>query len=123
MNAPTVEDSAWKGGRYRWKIENEGFKRPQNSGRNLDHGYSTDPDKWQAYYHLLPIAFILIQLLKRGRRLRRRAAAAGRTVLQGFGSLKNLAGRLLESIRYTIWPEASYDPRAAARLHIGLDSS
>jgi hypothetical protein len=123
VNAKTVEDIAWKGGRYRWKIENEGFNRQKNSGLNLEHVYSTDPEKWKGYYYLLQIAFILIQLLERGSLLRRLAAAAGRTVLQWFGSLKNIARRLLESLRYTIWPEASYDAQAAARLHIGLDSS
>jgi hypothetical protein len=41
----TVEAIAQKGGRDRWKIENEGFNRQKNSGLNLPHVYSTDPDK------------------------------------------------------------------------------
>ena len=123
VNAKTVEDSAWKGGRYRWKIENEGFNRQKNRGRNLEHVYRTDPEKWKAYYYLLQIAFSLIQLLERGSLLRRLAAAAGRTVLQWFGRLKNIARRLLESIRYGVGPEGSYDAHAAARWHSGLDSS
>lgn len=123
VSAKTVEDIAWKGGRYRWKIENEGFNRQKNSGLNLEHVYSTDPEKWKAYYYLLQIAFIIIQLLERGSLLRRLAGDAGRTVLQLFGSLKNIARRLLESLRYCVWPEGSYDAEAAARLHISLDSS
>jgi hypothetical protein len=123
VSAKTVEDIAWKGGRYRWKIENEGFNRQKNSGLNLEHVYSTDPEKWKAYYYLLQIAFILIQLLERGSLLRRLAATAGRSVVQWFGSLKNIARRLLESLRYTVWPQESYDPAAAANLHISLDSS
>jgi hypothetical protein len=42
---------------------------------------------------------------------------------QWFGSLKNIARRLLESLRNTVWPEASYDAHAAAWLHIGPDTS
>jgi hypothetical protein len=57
----TVEEIAEKGGRYRWKIENEGFNRQKNSGLNLCHVYSTDPEKGQAYYYLLQIAFIVTQ--------------------------------------------------------------
>jgi hypothetical protein len=41
----TVEEIAQQGGRYRWKIENEGFNRQKNSGLNLEHVYSIDPDK------------------------------------------------------------------------------
>ena len=119
----TVVDIATKGGRYRWKIENEGFNRQKNSGLNLEHVYSTDPEKLQAYYHLLQIAFILVQLLERGSLLRRLAEAYGKSPVQLFGSLRNIARRLLESLRYCEWPETSYDARAAAGLHIGLDTS
>jgi hypothetical protein len=117
-----VEEIAWKGGQYCWKIENEGFKRQKNSGLNLEHVYSTDPEKWKAYDYLLQIAFILIQLLEQGSLLRR-LAPPGRTVLQWLGSLKNIARRLLESLHHVAWPEASYDAQAAARVPIGLDTS
>ena len=40
-----------------------------------------------------------------------------------FGSLKNVARRLLESVRYVTWEEAWFDPRQAGQLHISLDSS
>ncbi len=62
---------------HRWKVENEGFNRQKNSGLNLEHVYSIDPEKWKAYYLLLQIAFILVQLLERGSLLRRLAAEAG----------------------------------------------
>jgi hypothetical protein len=123
VSAKTVAVIAQKGGRSRWKIENEGFNRQKNSGLNLQHVFSIDPDKWQAYYYLLQIAFILTQLLERGSLLRRLAAAQGRTPRQLFGSLKNIARRLLEALRYVAWPAAAFDARAAARLHIGLDTS
>jgi hypothetical protein len=44
------------------KIENEGFNRQKNSGLNLEHAYSIDPEKMRAYYYLLQIAFMLTQL-------------------------------------------------------------
>ena len=40
-----------------------------------------------------------------------------------FGSLKNVARRLLDSVRFVAWDEAWFDPRQAAGLRIGLDSS
>jgi hypothetical protein len=122
VSARTVAAIAQKGGRYRWKIENEGFNRQKNSGLNLGHVFSTDPDKWQAYYLLLQIAFILTQLLERGSLLRRLAAEPGRTTRQRFGSWQNIARRLLEGLRYFAWPEDSFDAAAAARLHISLDT-
>jgi hypothetical protein len=119
----TVAEIAQKGGRDRWKVENEGFNRPKNSGLNLEHVYSTDPEKWKAYYLLLQIAFVLVQLLERGSLLRRLAEEAGRPVWQLFGSLKNVARRLLESVRFVAWEEDWFEARTAARLRIGLDSS
>ena len=124
VSAKTVEDIARKGGRYRWKIENEGFNRQKNSGLNLAHVYSTDPEKWKAYYYLLQIAFVIVQLLERGSLLRRLAQQQGkRTAVALFGSLKNIARRLLESVRQRRWPEASYDTTRAAALHIGLEDT
>jgi hypothetical protein len=119
----TVEEIAQKGGRDRWKVENEGFNRQKNSGLNLEHVYSTDPEKWKAYYLLLQIAFILVQLVERGSLLRRLAAEVGRPVWKLFGSLKNVARRLLDSVRFVAWEEAWFDPQSAAALRIGLDSS
>ena len=123
VNRKTVEEVAQKGGRYRWKVENEGFNRQKNSGLNLEHVYSTDPEKWKAYYLLLQIAFIVVQLLERGSLLRRLAEEWGRPVWKLFGSLRNVARRLLESVRFVRWEEGWFDPRLAGKLRIGLDSS
>lgn len=119
----TVEDIAQKGGRYRWKIENEGFNRQKNSGLNLEHVYSSHPENWKIYYLLLQIAFLLTQLLERGSLLRRLAAETGRPFWKLFGSLKNVARRLLDSVRFVVWEEAWFDPRQADQLRIELDSS
>jgi len=119
----TVEEIAQKGGRYRWKVENEGFNRQKNSGLNLEHVYSTDPENWKVYYALLQIAFILVQLLERGSLLRRLAAEVGRPFWKLFGSLKNVARRLLDSVRFVVWEESWFDPAQASKLRIELDTS
>jgi hypothetical protein len=119
----TVVEIAQRGGRDHWKVENEGFNRQKNSGLNLEHVYSIDPEKWKSYYLLLQIAFILVQLLERGSLLRRLAATRGRSVQQLFGSLKNVARRLLESVRYSRWEEEWFAAAEAGKLRIGLDSS
>ena len=119
----TVEDIAQKGGRYRWKIENEGFNRQKNSGMNLEHVYSIDPENWKVYYLLLQIAFLLMQLLERGSLLRRWAAEAGRPFWKLFGSLKNVARRLLDSVRFVAWEENWFAPHQTGKLRIELDSS
>ena len=119
----TVEEIAQQGGRHRWKVENEGFNRQKNSGLNLEHVYSIDPENWKAYYLLLQIAFVLTQLLERGSLLRRLALACGRPFWQLFGSLKNVARRLLDSIRFVAWQESWFDAAVAKKLRIELDSS
>jgi hypothetical protein len=119
----TVEAIAQQGGRDRWKVENEGFNRQKNSGLNLEHVYSIDPEKWKAYYLLLQIAFILMQLVERGSLLRRLAAELGRPFWKLFGSLKNVARRLLDSVRFALWEEAWFDPVEASKLRLGLDDT
>jgi len=119
----TVEEIAQKGGRYRWKVENEGFNRQKNSGLNLGHVYSIDPEKWKQYYVILQIAFVIVQLLERGSLLRRLSEEAGRPVWKLFGSLKNVARRLLDSVRFVAWEEDWFDPGQAAQVRISLDTS
>jgi hypothetical protein len=123
VGCKTVAAIAQQGGRYRWKIENEGFNRQKNSGLNLEHVYSSDPENWKVYYLLLQIAFLLTQLLERGSLLRRLATEAGRPFWKLFGSLKNVARRLLDSVRFVAWEESWFDPRQAGALRIELDSS
>jgi hypothetical protein len=122
VNHATVLEVATKGGRHRWHIENQGFNTQKNSGLNLEHAYSHV--HWAAYYFLLQIAHLLLQLLEKGSLLRQLAQEQGkRTALELFGSLKNMAQRLLESLRYQRWPEEAFErPRRASR-QIRLDSS
>jgi hypothetical protein len=123
VNRKTIEQIAQKGGRQRWKIENEGFNRQKNSELNLEHVYSIDPENWKIYYLVLQIAFILVQLLERGSLLRRLAEEVGRPFWKLFGSLKNVARRLLDSVRFVVWQDDWFDPKQARKLRIKLDTS
>ena len=123
VNHTTVVAVATRGGRQRWHIENQGFNTQKNSELNLEHAYSHGP-QWAAYYYLLQIAHLLLQLVEKGSLLRKLARQQGRrTAVELFGSLKNMAQRLLESLRYTRWPEEAFAAAEAARMQIRLDSS
>jgi hypothetical protein len=119
----TVAEIAQKGGRDRWKVENEGFNRQKNSGLNLEHVYSIDPEKWKAYYLLLQIAFLITQLLERGSLLRRLADEMGRPFWKLFGSLQNVARRLLDSMRFVAWDDTWFDPAQTDKMRITLNDS
>jgi hypothetical protein len=123
VDAHTVEDIAIKGGRHRWHIENQGFNRQKNSGFNLEHVFSIDPENLKAYYYLLQIAHMIQQLVEAGSLLRNLAAEFGRTPMQLFGSLKNLARRMLDAFRYMVLNDQAFDPLHAASIQIRLDSS
>ncbi len=118
----TVVAVASHGGRERWREENEGFNIKKNSGLNLEHAYSHTC--WPAYYFLLQIAHLLLQLVEKGSLLRHLAQEQGkRPAVELFGSLKNLAQRLLESLRYMRWPDEAFDRMGASGIQIRLDSS
>jgi hypothetical protein len=121
----TVVEVAVRGGRGRWCIENEGFNAQKNSELNLEHAYSEGQEQLRAFYYLLQIAHLMMQLVEKGSLLRRLAAESGRTVLGLFGSLKNVAKRLLDSLRFTSWPEECCGAAGGRGLQIrlGLDSS
>jgi len=116
IQAETVAALANRGGRCRWKIENEGFNIQKNGGFNLEHAYSTKDHQIKQFYILMQLAHLILQLLERGSLL-------SRDCKKLFGSLRNLARRLAESIRhYLIQPEA-LDVAAAACIQIRLDTS
>jgi hypothetical protein len=122
VNRDTVVEVATRGGRERWREENEGFNAQKNGGLNLEHAYSHTC--WAAYYFLLQMAHLLLQLVEKGSLLRQLAQQQGkRTAVALFGSLRNMAQRLLESLRYRLWEDEAFDVKAAAGIQIRLDSS
>src|SRR5262245_34059173 len=97
VDRQTVVEVATEGGRERWRAENEGFNTQKNSGLNLEHAYSHTG--WAAYYFLLQIAHLLLQLVEKGSLLRHLAREQGkRAAVELYGSLKNMAQRLLDKI-------------------------
>lgn len=121
VNRDTVREVSTTGGRQRWHIENQGFNTQKNSGLNLEHAYSHRA--WAAFYLLLQIAHMLLQLVEKGSLLRQLARQNGqRSTLAFFGSLKNIAQRLLDSVRYLRWPEEVFERASAAKIQIRLDS-
>lgn len=104
-----------RGGRCRWKIENEGFNIQKNNGFNLEHAYSINDCAMKDFYILMQIAHVILQLLERGRLF-------GRDPKQLFGSLIDLARRLAESIRNMVIPADATDPAKARSIQIRLNT-
>ena len=111
---------ATQGGRVRCKIENQGFNIQKNSGLNLEHAYSTDPEVMKAFYYLLQIAHLFLQMFEMGSLLRDLARQHESTPLKLFGSLKNLGQRLLECFRYFALGAETFLP---AKIQIRLCDS
>ena len=121
VSRATVARLAWGAGRSRWREENQGFNVQKNSGLNLEHAYS-EKGHFGAYYVLLQMAHILLQLLEKGSLLRALAREAGkRSAVALLGSLKNIADNLVESLRNLAWPEGVFGQ--AGKIQIRLDSS
>lgn len=111
-------------GRLRQKIENEGFNVQKNSGLNLEHVFSQNWDHAKAYYYLLQLGHLLMQLLHHNSLHRALAKQYGYpSVLALWGALKKIPQRLLEALRYYLFPQADFDVVVAARCHIALNSS
>jgi hypothetical protein len=123
VNRKTVVQIATGGGRKRWCIENQGFNMQKNSGLNLEHAYSHGEEQLQAFYYLLQIGHLIVQLVEKGSLLRQLAAQVGRTPLQLFGSLKNMGRRLLESVRHLSWPAEAFSVAKAKEMQVRFDSS
>ena len=119
----TVVELATKGGRHRWHLENQGFNRQKNSGLNLEHAYCTNPELIKAYYYLMQIAHMILQIFEAGSLLWRLAAECGRTPWQLFGGLANLARRLLESFRYRHLSDDAFESRPQERMQYRFNSS
>jgi len=123
VSKKTVVEVATKGGRHRWHVENQGFNRQKNSGLNLEHAYCKSEELLKAYYYLMQIAHMILQVFEAGSLLRRVAAEWGRTPWQLFGGLANLARRLVESFRQRFLSQDAFDPHPSDRTQCRFDTS
>lgn len=105
-----------KGGRLRWKIENEGFNMQKNGGYELEHAYCEDVRAQKNFYLLLQIAHNLNQLMEKGSLIKG-------AVQKVFGSIRNFARRLLEDFRVKALPAAQLQSLLAASFQIRFDTS
>jgi hypothetical protein len=124
VNRQTAVPIANGVGRLRAKIENEGFNIQKNSGLNLEHVFSQNWNHAKAYYYLLQIGHLLMQLLHHNSQHRALAKRYGhKTVLDLWGALKKIPQRLLEALRYFYYEAADFDVVLAKKCHMGLNSS
>jgi len=91
-----VDNIANKGGRLRWKVENEGFNVQKNNGYEMEHPYSEHSNGFRIFYLLLLIAHFISQLILHGSLIK--------SLYKSFGSAKNFARRLAESMRKHVIP-------------------
>lgn len=122
LSSQNVVAVATDGGRVRFKIENQGFNIQKNSGLNLEHAYSTGTDTLKSFYYLLQIAHLFTQMFEMGSLLGNLARRYGSTPVGLFGSLKNLAQRLLECFRYCQLDQQVFNPTSRFQIRL-VDST
>jgi len=106
-----------KGGRLRWKTENEGFNIQKNGGYNLEHAYSEDELAVKNFYVLLQIAHTINQLMEKGSLLKDQ-------IKEAFGCIRNIARKLLEDLRTKLIDPAELQRELSIPFQIRfLDSS
>ena len=102
-----------KAGRLRWKIENEGINTQKTGGYEMEHGYGVKKNAWKNYYLLLQIAQLLNDLYRLGDLPAKLTEDVRSTFVALYGSVRNFAKRLMESLRNDIiHPDSGPDPGA-----------
>jgi hypothetical protein len=105
-----------KGGRLRWKIENEGFNMQKNGGYHLEHAFSEHPIGMQNFYLLMQIAHIINQLMEKGSLLKDKIQSV-------LGSIRNIARQFLEELRSIKIDAAHFAALADGSFQIRFDTS
>jgi hypothetical protein len=93
-------------GRLRWKIENEGFNTQKNGGYEMEHGYGLGGNAWKNYYLLLQVAQLLNNLVSLTNLLATLADDVRGTFARLYGTMRNYARRLIESLRARLLDDA-----------------
>ena len=115
VNSRNCAELTNRGGRLRWKIENEGFNVQKNGDLQLEHVYSYDLNAAKAYYILLQTAHILLQLMWQGSLLK-----AARKRLH---SMLNFVQRIREDLRNRPLPSTEELDAAARTCQIRMDTT
>jgi hypothetical protein len=97
VKSDNVHDIANKGGRLRWKIENEGYNVQKKHGYAMEHVFSEHPNASRVFYLLLLLAHFFTQLILHSNLFD--------SLAESFGSARNFARRLAESMRNDLLPE------------------
>lgn len=106
LNKNNVVELAEKGGRCRWKIENEGINIQKNGGYELKHLYSRDEISMKIWIYMLDIAHIINQLIERGSLIQKKI----------FGSIKNIAKKMFRHFCYYDLEKGTERARIQIRL-------
>ena len=120
-NIPVTRENcvelANKGGRLRWKTENEGFNVQKNAGYAMEHAYAKAPQAAKNFYLILQIAHLFAQLFEC-------RMGGKRRVTHDFGSLRNLARELLRAfLRDDLPPAADREAFLNTPIQVRLDTS
>lgn len=81
-----------KGGRLRWKIENENFNEAKHGGYGLEHQYSTDWETQKCWIIILQLAMMIMNLTYR-------TTLLAPEVLESIGGIRSLGEELREQIK------------------------
>ncbi len=121
-------DSTWapiianKGGRLRWKIENEGFNAQKNGEFELKHDYGSKGNAWYNDYLIVQAAHLLLQLVQFGDLIKRLSAGAYGSFHRTFRTLRGFIVRLRESVqRDRVSPQ--FRDGVPSRIQIRFDTS
>jgi len=115
VSATNVMELAARGGRLRWKIENEGFNTQKNGGYELEHAYSTNATAMKNFYLLLQLGHLINQLMEKGSLLRER-------IRETMGSLKTFSQRLWAGLTETLIDPGRLQRILGARIQIRFES-
>jgi len=116
LDAKRVVEVGNRGGRLRWKIENEGFNAQKNGGYGLEHAFSLDTKAMKSFYVLLQIAHIFDQLMEKGNLLRGR-------IRETMGSLKVFSQMLWAELTHTVVNTGRLRALLERRIQIRFDTS
>lgn len=115
VGCASIVTLANRGGRQRWKIENEGFNIQKNHGYELEHAYSEHEHAAKNFYLLLQVAHAINQLMLKGSLLK--------DFKRNLGSIRNFLRRLAEAFRNCLIATEFDNPLDLPPIQIRFDSS